>query len=625
MSLRQISGVTLLQLCLLLLPYHSRSQSVPDKVHFASKVEINGVIGDRLQVSYEHNILAQDVDRLVAVFKPENRTETHLWQSEFWGKWFTSAVLAYRYRPEERLKKVLDHAVEGLLATQASDGYIGNYDPSHRLEQWDVWGRKYCMLGLLAYYDLTGDKKCLQAAARVADNLMDDLDKADGIIVTKGNYRGMAASSVLEPICLLYRNTKKKKYLDFAEEIVKQWETPDGPQLIQKSNIAVANRFPKPTSWYSWEQGQKAYEMMSCYEGLLELYRITGKEAYKKAVMDTWQHIYDREINIAGSGASTEMWFGGKELQAYPVHHYQETCVTVTWIKLSAQLLRLTGEMKYAEAIEQSYYNALLGALSKKEVQWAKYTPLTGQRLPGSEQCGMGLNCCEASGPRALFLFPWLAVTAREDGLQLNYYVDGTYFLKTPRKQSVTMRQNTAYPKDGVVDMTVNLEKEEEFSIHLRIPSWSVQSTLKVNGEPVENWKSGEYVSVRRKWKPGDKIALQLDMRGRVVKMGDMPQYAAVLRGPVLLARDARLGNVPVGIAINPKTTDTAYIGLEPIQQDVPGDFWMLYRAAFIPESYMEKAAEPATIILCDYSSAGYDPETKPFFQTWIPQIKDPK
>jgi DUF1680 family protein len=67
--------------------------------------------------------------------------------------------------------------------------------------------------------------------------------------------------------------------------------------------------------------------------------------------MKTWENIYNTEINIAGSGASTEMWFGGKAIQNLPVNHYQETCVTVTWLKLSQQLLRLTGNAKYADAV----------------------------------------------------------------------------------------------------------------------------------------------------------------------------------------------------------------------------------------------------------------------------------
>jgi DUF1680 family protein len=219
---------------------------VKDKLSPSSEVKLNGYLADKLSESLNNRILAQDVDRLIEPFKSENRTETHLWQTEFWGKWFTSAVLAYKYHPEPALKKVLDHAVTGLLATQTPDGYIGNYAKDHRLEQWDIWGRKYCMLGLLAYYDLTKDNKSLNGAARIADNLIDDLNKKDGIIVNKGNHRGMAASSVLEPICLLYGYTGNKKYLDFAKEIVREWETPQGPMLISKSTVNVGERFPKP-------------------------------------------------------------------------------------------------------------------------------------------------------------------------------------------------------------------------------------------------------------------------------------------------------------------------------------------------------------------------------------------
>jgi DUF1680 family protein len=182
-----------------------------------------------------------------------------------------------------KLKTVLDKAVEGLIKTQTPDGYIGNYAADKHMQQWDIWGRKYCMLGLLAYYDLTNDAKSLTAAQKIADHLMKELKDKNALLVKQGNHRGMAASSVLEPITLLYNRTKDKRYLNFAEEIVREWETADGPQLISKSGIDVSQRFPKAKNWFSWEQGQKAYEMMSCYEGLLELYRITGKSSIQRS------------------------------------------------------------------------------------------------------------------------------------------------------------------------------------------------------------------------------------------------------------------------------------------------------------------------------------------------------
>jgi DUF1680 family protein len=613
----------LLSLILIFLGFSSFAQfPVSDALAPATSVGLNGYLAGQLDGSINNRILEQDYNRLIAPFKPENRTETRMWQSEFWGKWFTSAALAYRYQPSPELKKVLDQAVAGLLATQTPDGYIGNYAPAHRLDQWDIWGRKYCMLGLISHYELFGDKKSLLAATRVADNLFDDLKKKDGIIVTKGNYRGMAASSVLEPVCLLYRHTNNKKYLDFAIEIVRQWETTDGPQLISKATVDVSKRFSKPASWYSPEQGQKAYEMMSCYEGLLELYRITGNAGYRKAVEDTWTNIRNTEINIAGSGASAEMWFGGKAIENIPIHHYQETCVTVTWIKLSEQLLRLTGEAKYADEVERAYYNALLGSTSNQGATWAKYTPLNGQRLAGSEQCGMGLNCCEASGPRALFAIPTHIVMAQQEGIRVNYFADGTFSLKSPKGNKVTVIQHTTYPVSGTVDIEVNPDKEETMEIAIRIPAWSESTSLKVNNDEVNNLHAGQYVTLKRNWKSGDKISLELDMRGRVIETGATLRSNAIMRGPIVLARDSRFEGVDLEAVLKPVTKDKSYVELVPVANAAGA--LMAFQAMFIPESYTEGAREPVKITLCDYASAG-NGTVGSFFKVWTPQLLNPR
>ncbi|RYZ35317.1 MAG: hypothetical protein EOP49_33625, partial [Sphingobacteriales bacterium] len=438
----------------------------------------------------------------------------------------------------------------------------------------------------------------------------------------KGNYRGMAASSVLEPICQLYSLTKDKKYLSFAEDIVTQWESSNGPQLLSKSNIDVANRFARPANWYSYEQGQKAYEMMSCYEGLLDLYRLTGKPEYKAAVEKTWQNIEDTEINIAGSGASTEMWFGGKGLQTAPVNHYQETCVTVTWIKLSHQLLRLTGEAKYADAVEQSYYNALLGSMSADGAHWAKYTPLNGHRMPGSGQCGMNLNCCEASGPRGLFNLPQHVVMKSADGLYVNYFIEGRYVLNTPSGRKLELVQETNYPESGKIDLLVNLVKAEDLLVYVRIPGWSKTNKVKVNGEEITGVVAGEYAVLKRNWKQGDKISLELDMRGRVVHMGDKPQYAAILRGPVVLTRDASLPGGSMGAIVNAGAKG-GYVNLEPVAHDGL-NYWLQYRLTYSPESYKESGDKPVTLDLCDYASAGNN-EQGTLYSTWLPQLIDPK
>jgi DUF1680 family protein len=613
--------------CFILLAGQVLSQSVPsqaviDQLYPSLSVNLTGFVGDKLDASWQNRILAQDIDRLITPFR--NRTETSCWQSEFWGKWFTSAVLAYRYKPEPQLKKVLDQAVDGLIATQTPDGYIGNYADNKHLAAWDIWGRKYCMLGLLAYYDLTKEQKALKSAGKEADYLISELKERNLLIVKMGNHRGMAASSVLEPICLLYSRTGDKRYLDFAEEIVRQWETQEGPQLISKADIDVSKRFPKPKgSWYGWEQGQKAYEMMSCYEGLLELYRITGKNIYKDAVEKTWENIRDTEINIAGSGSSMETWFEGNKLQTLPITHYQETCVTATWIKLSQQLLRLTGEAKYADAIEQAFYNALLGAMKPDGSDWAKYTPLSGQRMEGSEQCGMGLNCCVASGPRGLFTFPLTSVMSSKEGPQVNFFAAGSYNVQTPGKQKIELIQETDYPETGKISMKVQLQNPENMSLQVRIPQWSKKTTLMVNGESVGDVTPGKYVNIERKWKSGDAIVLNLDMRGRVLSLGEYPKNMAIVRGPIVLSRDTRFPGPAIESIIKPVTDKEGFIELIPVEQKSAG-VWMAFNAAFIPESYAEGGSKPISIILCDYASAGNSQEGHSYFRVWLPQLIDP-
>ena len=237
-------------------------------------------MGEKINLVIEKRIKSQDVDYLVEPFRHKN--ETHLWQSEFWGKWIQSAIASYDYNLDPGMLNIIKISVSKLLDTQMPSGYIGNYSDSAQLTQWDIWGRKYTLLGLLAYYDLTGDKEALKGSCRLADNLLNQVGPGKVNIVKTGNYRGMPSSSILEPMLYLYRRSGDKKYLDFAKYIVDQWETKDGPKLISSAlaGIPVSERFPHPEVWWSYENGQKAYEMMSCYEGLLELYRITGEPSY---------------------------------------------------------------------------------------------------------------------------------------------------------------------------------------------------------------------------------------------------------------------------------------------------------------------------------------------------------
>lgn len=230
------------------------------------------------------------------------------------------------------------------MATQSADGYIGTYPDSCHLGDWDIWGRKYVLLGLLAYYDQTKETVALEAARRVADHLIAEAGPGSGTnIAATGwiGWKGLASCSVLEPITLLYQRTGEKRYLDFARHIVRSW---DEPNRLAPAGLRLIQEAIGETAPWKMSGAPKAYEMMSCFEGLCELYRVTAEPLYLEAVQRLVDALVRDEIMIAGSGSVAEIWCHGAVRQSEPLYQGMETCVTATWMKLMYQMLRLTGD-----------------------------------------------------------------------------------------------------------------------------------------------------------------------------------------------------------------------------------------------------------------------------------------
>ena len=581
-------------------------------------VKIGGYVGSRIDDCIEKRVKAQDVEHLVEPFR--SRNESHRWQSEFWGKWIQGAIASYRYTRDAELYEIIKQGAEGLMATQTPDGYIGNYAPEYQLQQWDVWGRKYSTLGLLAWYDLSGDKRALKAARGVIDHLMTQVGPQATAIAMTGNYFGMASCSILEPVVYLYQRTNDKRYLEFANYIAEQLNSPEGPQLLDRADKPVARRFPHPEVWWSRENGHKAYEMMSCYEGLLEMYKLTGEKKYLEAVEKTVDTIIEQEINIAGSGSAFECWYGGKERQTQPTYHTMETCVTFTWMQLCNRLLQVTHNPQLADKLEQTMYNALMASLRADGGQISKYSPLEGMRSPGESQCEMNINCCNANGPRAFALIPQAMyhLQSQEAGdiVYVNLYApsETTLALSGKKAPKVTFTQKTDYPVGGRIEIEVTPEKAATFMLSLRIPMWSALDRVKatVNGEPLKVDAYG-WLPITREWKAGDKITLELDMRGRVVEQDN---YQAIVRGPVTLARDSRFGDGFVDETSEVEHKD-GYVELTPVGSDFA---WMAFTAPMKMGTDLEGSGEAKQVHLCDFGSAGNTWERSVRYRVWLPK-----
>ena len=592
--------------------------SVNDKmiIFSPSSVKIEGFLGQKMDLCISQRIKAQDVDHLIEPFR--HKEETRLWQSEFWGKWIQSAIAAYNYNHDPELLIIIKNAVSGLLSTQMPNGYIGNYSDAAALQQWDIWGRKYTLLGLLAYYDLTADKNALNACRQLADHLLTQVGQGNADIVKTGNYRGMPSSSILEPMVYLYLRTADKRYLDFAKYIVARWETNDGPKLISAAltGVPVSDRFPHPDSWWSDENGQKAYEMMSCYDGLLELYRITGEPSYLKSVEMAVRDIIEKEINIAGSGSAFECWYKGAKYQTEPTYHTMETCVTMTWMKLCHNLLRVTGNPAYADEIEKSTYNALLASMKYDGSEIAKYSPLGGIRHSGEEQCGMHINCCNANGPRAFMMLPVFAMMGAQNEIYVNIYSQSEAVIPLNPKNKINIDQVTEYPVSDKIELAINPDKAESFTIAFRIPSWSKTTMITVNGKEVTDIKAGTYKKITRLWNKGDKVIINIDLQGRVITLNG---YQAILRGPVVLARDARFNDGFIYESAVIKNQD-GKVDLKPSSVK-PAYIWMSFKAPLVLGTDLEgEFKNPKQINFCDFASAGNTWGEDSRYRVWILQ-----
>ena len=584
------------------------------------EVKLAGYIGGRIDGCIEKRVLGQSVDELVEPFKAQDETKGR-WASEFWGKWIQGAVASYEYNHDPALLEKIKEGERKLIATQLDDGYIGDYDKEHQLHGWDVWGRKYTLLGLVKCYRLTGNKEGLEAACKLLDYTISQIGPDSSTPIYKtGYYRGMPPLSILEPVTYLYDETGKPAYLQFAKLIAEQMNSPEGPMLIDKADTPVSQRFVlKPgDSWWSFDNGQKGYEMMSCYIGLLEMYRLTGNSQYLQVALTTWNHILREEINITGGACSLECWYGGHGKQTHPASHTMETCVTFTWMQFCERLLQITGDTKYVDQIERTMYNALMASMKHDNSQIVKYVPLEGFRREGEHQCDVHINCCNANAPRAFAMIP--RVTYRvpnRDRIDVNLYMPSQAILQIG-KRTFTLTQQTGYPASNEVKITVTPDKTTQANIALRIPGWTPNAIVKVNGETMKGVASGEYYVINRQWNAGDEITLTMEMPAHLVSLN---QSVAIERGPIVYARDSRFNDGFVDEVVTIPNKDGI---IQMKTEENEKDMWITVSVPMVRGTYNDASTDTRHIRLCDFASAGSTWDERIRYRVWLPKLYTP-
>jgi hypothetical protein len=187
-------------------------------------------------------------------------------------------------------------------------------------------------------------------------------------------------------------------------------------------------------------------------------------------------------------------------------------------------------------------------------------------------------------------LLPSVAIMSGQHGPVVNLYEPGR-----ASTAQADLAIKSAYPFDSSVDITVTPKQSDPFTIALRIPAWSDQTTLTVNGAPIRDLHPGSYATIERRWKPGDRIHLVLDLSPRLKRRDN---FTAITKGPLVLARDLRLGDANIDA---PTTLDAPLKSVPP------------------PPGVAAAYTTPSGIHLCDYASAGNTWDATSRYRVWIP------
>jgi len=551
------------------------------------------------------------------------------WRGEYWGKMMRGACFTYSYTQNEKLYETLCDTVRDMMSTQDESGRISSYSYEKQYRGWDIWSRKYVLLGMQYFIEICKDEKFISEIVQCMRGQVDYLISTIGlesegkILITKAtsHWRGMNSSSLLEPIVRFYNITGEQKYLDFATYIV-------DCGVISDENISIFEIAYEDKLDPHKYPVVKAYEMMSCFEGLLEYYRVTKIEKWKTAIVNFAKRVRLTEISVIGSSGCTHELFDHTLVRQVNTLYngvLQETCVTVTWMKFCFQLLCLTGDPCFADEIEKSTYNALMGAINFNKLEkngglpFDSYSPLlfnTRLRGIGGKKVmadGSFYGCCACIGAAGTGIIGKSAAMMTENGIAINTYSSGSVTYKTPDGENVTVEIETKYPLGESVTFTVQNDTSLVSEIALRIPEWSKDSTLVCKGEQVSA-VAGSYAKLRRNWKKGDKFTLNLDMRCRVINATPDPKdensayHVALKRGPLALARDKRLKG-DIESIVNFSTDET---GSVPCEITDCADFEHFY-------SFTVTEADGSKIDMVDYASAGRTWDEESLTTVWMP------
>ncbi len=538
------------------------------------------------------------------------------WRGEFWGKEMLSSARVADYLQDRDFLSFVREECHRLMKFQDADGYLGSYADKDLiyiydreacvkkvgwLSNWNLWNRKYCIWGMFMAYKATGDRDILASVEAQMDQWIDTVRRVGVPLCDTGaaEMNGMPPMSILKPLLMIYGETGKKKYLDFATAMLPLWDRDDGrcPNFFRNAATGKALHawYPKPQSW------AKCYEMMSCLDGLLEYYRVTGERRCLDTVAKIRDLLDEYESNPLGGVGFGDKFIGA----ASRPNGVSEVCDAIHWMRLNIDLFLITGEDRYLDSVERCWYNNFFAGVDRDGL-YGSFFVRAASRHEHQKQCGYAYNhCCVNNVPRSLMDFASTVVTRDGNGVfHVNQYQDATVTL-----DGVKFTIRGGYPAEGTVTVTVS---DSTKKVAFRKPSWCPRMdvaekggvyTLSFDMNPrlvaaaqVLNPQEASTLAATDTWAE-NRYIYRKGLGEDVRRQYRSAPALALWNGPLLLAKSRRLGMTTEQLA---DVSSVIGKGYRPILTRIPSDRVM----AAYDVRLVKDGAPDRTARVCDFQSA---------------------
>lgn len=465
--------------------------------------------------------------------------------------------------PDPELEKKADEWIDKFAAAQQPDGYINTFYTLTGLDKrWTNMDKHemYCAGHMIeagvAYYQATGKRKLLDVCIRMTDHMMSQFGP--------GKRHWVPGHEEIElALVKLYQTTQEQKYLDFAYWLLEERGHGHGTMGDEGKWNPVYYQDIVPVRQLTDISGH-AVRCMYLYCGMTDVAALKNDTGYIAAMDRLWDDVVHRNMYITGGIGSSRDNEGFTEDYDLPnLDAYCETCASVGMVLWNQRMNQLTGDSKYIDILERSLYNGALAGISLGGDRFFYVNPLESKG-DHHRQEWYGCAYCPSQLSRFLPSIGNYIYASSDDALWVNLYIGNTGQIRIG-ETDILLTQETDYPWDGSVKLTISTSQPLEKEIRLRIPNWCKTYDLSINGKRINVSEEKGY-AVIKDWKSQDVIALDMDMPVEIVAADPHVKEnfgkRAIQRGPLVYCME-EIDNPEYfdQIQLSPSTTfQTAFV-----------------------------------------------------------------